>query len=146
DTGKSLHAGDSLHGADRSYVDLNRAGVPLMEIVSEPDLRSSDEARAYALALRSLMRAIGASDADMEKGQLRAEANVSVRRRGGAELGVKTELKNINSFRALKLAVDHEVARQVDVLENGGAVAHETRGWDEARGVTYSQRSKEYAQ
>jgi aspartyl-tRNA(Asn)/glutamyl-tRNA(Gln) amidotransferase subunit B len=146
DTGKSLHAGDSLHGADRSYVDLNRAGIPLMEVVSEPDLRSSEEARRYALALRGLMRAIGASDADMEKGQLRAEANVSVRRRGESALGVKTELKNINSFRALKLAIDHEVARQVGVLESGGTVEQETRGWDEARGVTYSQRSKEYAQ
>jgi aspartyl-tRNA(Asn)/glutamyl-tRNA(Gln) amidotransferase subunit B len=146
DTGKSLHAGDSLHGAERSFVDLNRAGIPLMEIVSEPDLRSSEEARAYATALRSLMRAIGASDADMEKGQLRAEANVSVRLSGSAELGVKTELKNINSFRALKLAIDHEVARQISVLEGGGTVGQETRGWDEARGVTYSQRSKEFAQ
>ena len=146
DTGKSLHAGDSLHGAERSYVDLNRAGIPLMEVVSEPDLRSAEEARAYAVALRGLMRAIGASDADMEKGQLRAEANVSVRPAGASELGVKTELKNINSFRALKLAIDHEVARQVSVLEGGGQVAQETRGWDEARGVTYSQRSKEYAQ
>ena len=146
DTGKSVHAGDSLHGAERSYVDLNRAGIPLMEVVSEPDLRSSDEARAYAQALRGLMRAIGASDADMEKGQLRAEANVSVRRVGEAELGVKTELKNINSFRALKLAIDHEVSRQISVLEGGGSVSQETRGWDEARGVTYSQRSKEFAQ
>ncbi|HEX6488140.1 MAG TPA: Asp-tRNA(Asn)/Glu-tRNA(Gln) amidotransferase subunit GatB [Candidatus Dormibacteraeota bacterium] len=146
DTGKSVHAGDSLAGAERSYVDLNRAGIPLMEVVSEPDLRSSEEARAYAMALRSLMRAIGASNADMEKGQLRAEANVSVRPAGTDELGVKTELKNINSFRALKLAIDHEVARQVGVIEGGGAVLQETRGWDEARGVTYSQRSKEYAQ
>ena len=146
DTGKSVHAGDSLHGADRSFVDLNRAGVPLMEIVSEPDLRSAEEARAYATALRSLMRAIGASDADMEKGQLRAEANVSIRQAGTDELGVKTELKNINSFRALKLAIDQEVARQVEVLEGGGRIVQETRGWDEARGVTYSQRSKEYAE
>ncbi len=146
DTGKSLHAGDSLHGAERSYVDLNRAGVPLMEIVTEPDLRSSDEARQYAQELQRIMRAIGASDADMEKGQLRAEANVSVRRAGETELGVKTELKNINSFRALKLAIDHEVARQIKVIEDGGAVVQETRGWNEARGATYSQRSKEYAQ
>jgi aspartyl-tRNA(Asn)/glutamyl-tRNA(Gln) amidotransferase subunit B len=146
DTGKSLHAGDSLHGAERSFVDLNRAGIPLMEVVSEPDLRSSEEAREYAVALRGLMRAIGASDADMEKGQLRAEANVSVRRAGDSGLGVKTELKNINSFRALKLAIDHEVARQISVLEGGGVVAQETRGWDDSRGVTYSQRSKEFAQ
>ena len=146
DTGKSVHAGDALHSADRSYVDLNRAGIPLMEIVTEPDLRSADEAREYASALRQLMRAIGVSDADMEKGQLRAEANVSVRRAGRAELGVKTELKNINSFRALKLAIEHEVSRQVDVLEAGGAVVQETRGWDEARGATYSQRGKEYAE
>jgi aspartyl-tRNA(Asn)/glutamyl-tRNA(Gln) amidotransferase subunit B len=145
DTGKLLHAGDALHRATESLVDLNRAGVPLMEIVTEPDIRSADEARDYASTLREVLRAIGASEADMEKGQLRAEANVSVRRRGSTELGTKTELKNINSFRALHRAVDHEIRRQVAVLESGGQVVQETRGWSEAEQRTFSQRSKEEA-
>jgi len=146
DTGKLIHAGDKLHKAWESYVDLNRAGVPLMEIVSEPDLRSADEARDYAVALRTLLRTIGASEADMEKGQLRAEPNISIRRAGSDELGVKTELKNINSFRALHRAIEHEVKRQVEVLESGGTVAQETRGWSEAEQRTFSQRSKEFAE
>src|SRR2546429_4253374 len=146
DTGKLLHAGDALQTASESLVDLNRSGVPLMEIVSEPDIHGADEARDYAVALRAILRAIGASEADMEKGQLRAEANVSVRPRGSQELGVKTELKNINSFRALQRAVDEEIRRQVAVLESGGAIVQETRGWSEADQATFSQRSKEYAQ
>jgi aspartyl-tRNA(Asn)/glutamyl-tRNA(Gln) amidotransferase subunit B len=146
DTGKLVHAGDALQSAAGSLVDLNRSGVPLMEIVTEPDLRGADEARDYAVALRAILRATGASEADMEKGQLRAEANVSVRRRGSTELGVKTELKNINSFRALHRAVEHEARRQVEVLESGGEVAQETRGWSEADQRTFSQRSKEHAQ
>jgi len=146
DTGKLVHAGDALESAAESLVDLNRSGMPLMEIVSEPDIHSADEARDYAIALRAIMRAIGASEADMEKGQLRADANVSVRRRGEAALGVKTELKNIISFRALHRAVDHEIRRQVEVLESGGQVAQETRGWSEAEQRTFSQRSKEFAQ
>src|SRR5437016_3423740 len=132
DTGKLIHAGDALHTAEESLVDLNRSGMPLMEIVTEPDLRSAEEARDYAMALRAVLRAVGASEADMEKGQLRAEANVSVRRSGSTELGVKTELKNLNSFRALQRAVDHEIGRQVAALEAGGAVVQETRGWSEA--------------
>jgi aspartyl-tRNA(Asn)/glutamyl-tRNA(Gln) amidotransferase subunit B len=146
DTGKLIHAGDKLHMAKESFVDLNRAGVALMEIVSEPDLRSADEARDYAVALRTLLRTIGASEAEMEKGQLRAEPNISIRRAGSEELGVKTELKNINSFRALHRAIVFEVARQVEVLESGGAVVQETRGWSEAEGRTFSQRSKEFAE
>jgi aspartyl-tRNA(Asn)/glutamyl-tRNA(Gln) amidotransferase subunit B len=146
DTGKLLHAGDALHTAEASLVDLNRSGMPLMEIVSEPDLRSAEEARDYAVALRDVLRAIGASEADMEKGQLRAEANVSVRRQGSSELGVKTELKNINSFRALHRAVAFEIERQVQELAAGRAVVQETRGWSEAEQRTFSQRSKEYAQ
>jgi aspartyl-tRNA(Asn)/glutamyl-tRNA(Gln) amidotransferase subunit B len=146
DTGKLIHAGDKLHKAMESYVDLNRAGVPLMEIVSEPDLRSADEARDYAMALRTLLRTIGASEADMEKGQMRAEPNISIRRSGEDELGVKTELKNINSFRALHRAILYEVARQTEVLESGGTVVQETRGWSEAEGRTFSQRSKEFAE
>jgi aspartyl-tRNA(Asn)/glutamyl-tRNA(Gln) amidotransferase subunit B len=146
DTGRLQHAGDKLHRAWESYVDLNRAGVPLMEIVSEPDLRSADEAREYAMELRALLRAIGASEADMEKGQLRAEPNISIRRAGSSELGVKTELKNINSFRALHRAILYEVDRQGRLLESGGAVVQETRGWSEDEQRTFSQRSKEFAE
>jgi aspartyl-tRNA(Asn)/glutamyl-tRNA(Gln) amidotransferase subunit B len=146
DTGKLIHAGDKLHKAWESYVDLNRAGVPLMEIVSEPDLRSADEARDYAMSLRTLLRTIGASEAEMEKGQLRAEPNISIRRAGSDELGVKTELKNINSFRALHRAILYEVARHKEVLESGGTVVQETRGWSEAEQRTFSQRSKEFAE
>jgi aspartyl-tRNA(Asn)/glutamyl-tRNA(Gln) amidotransferase subunit B len=145
DTGKLVHAGDALKTAASSLVDLNRSGVPLMEIVTEPDLRGADEARDYAMALRAILRAIGASEADMERGQLRAEANVSVRRAGSDTLGVKTELKNINSFRALHRAVEYEIERQIDVLESGGRVVQETRGWSEAEQRTFSQRVKEYA-
>ena len=146
DTGKLIHAGDKLHKARESFVDLNRAGTPLMEIVSEPDLHSADEARDYAVALRTLLRTIGASEAEMEKGQLRAEPNISIRRTGSEELGVKTELKNINSFRALHRAILYEVTRQTEVLESGGAVVQETRGWSEAEGRTFSQRTKEFAE
>ena len=146
DTGKLIHAGDKLHKSWESFVDLNRAGVPLMEIVSEPDLGSADEARDYAVALRTMLRTIGDSEAEMEKGQLRAEPNISLRRAGSKELGVKTELKNINSFRALHRAILYEVTRQTEVLESGGAVVQETRGWSEAEGRTFSQRSKEFAE
>jgi aspartyl-tRNA(Asn)/glutamyl-tRNA(Gln) amidotransferase subunit B len=146
DTGKLIHAGDKLHKALESFVDLNRAGTPLMEIVSEPDLRSAEEARDYAVALRTLLRTIGASEAEMEKGQLRAEPNISMRRAGTEELGVKTELKNINSFRALHRAILYEVVRQTELLESGGTVVQETRGWSEAEGRTFSQRSKEFAE
>jgi aspartyl-tRNA(Asn)/glutamyl-tRNA(Gln) amidotransferase subunit B len=146
DTGRLLHAGDALETASESLVDLNRSGMPLMEIVSEPDLRSAEEARDYAVELRGILRAVGASEADMEKGQLRAEANVSVRLRGSQELGVKTELKNINSFRALHRAVAYEIERQVRELEGGGRVVQETRGWSESEQRTFSQRSKEFAQ
>src|SRR5260221_10079826 len=146
DTGKLIHAGDKLHKALESFVDLNRAGVPLMGIVSEPDRRAADEARDYAVALRTLLRTIGASEADMEKGQLRAEPNISIRRAGTEELGVKTELKNINSFRALHRAILYEVTRQKEVIEAGGEVVQETRGWSEAEQRTFSQRSKELAE
>jgi aspartyl-tRNA(Asn)/glutamyl-tRNA(Gln) amidotransferase subunit B len=146
DTGSLKHADDQLHSAQESLVDLNRSGMPLMEVVTEPDLRSAEEARDYAMALRQVLRYLGASEADMEKGQLRAEANVSVRPRGSSQLGVKTELKNINSFRALHRAIEHEITRQISLLESGKEVVQETRGWSEARQETFSQRSKEYAQ
>src|SRR5437660_8823140 len=146
DTGKLVHAGDALQTASESLVDLNRSGLPLMEVVSEPDIHSAEEARDYAMALRAILRAIGASEAEMEKGQLRAEANVSVRRRGAAELGVKTELKNLNSFRALHRSVAFEIERQVRELEAGRPIVQETRGWSEPEQWTFSQRSKEFAQ
>jgi aspartyl-tRNA(Asn)/glutamyl-tRNA(Gln) amidotransferase subunit B len=146
DTGKLVHAGDKLHRAWESYVDLNRAGVPLMEIVSEPDIRSADEARDYAMELQTVLRTVGASDADMEKGQMRVEPNISIRRAGSGDLGVKTELKNINSFRALHRAIKYEVERQRQLLEGGGSVVQETRGWSEAEQRTFSQRSKELAE
>jgi len=146
DTGKLIHAGDKLHKAWESFVDLNRAGVPLMEIVSEPDIRSADEARDYAQEMRTLLRTIGASEAEMEKGQLRCEPNISIRRYGSDDLGVKTELKNINSFRALHRAIEFEVKRQVQVVESGGSVVQETRGWSESEQRTFSQRSKEFAE
>jgi len=146
DTGRLVHAGDKLQRAWESYVDLNRAGVPLMEIVTEPDIRSADEARDYAMELRTLLRTIGASEADMEKGQLRAEPNISIRRAGAQNLGVKTELKNINSFRALHRAISHEVDRQIQVRESGGDIVQETRGWSEDENRTFSQRSKEFAE
>jgi aspartyl-tRNA(Asn)/glutamyl-tRNA(Gln) amidotransferase subunit B len=146
DTGKLVHAGDALHKAWESYVDLNRAGVPLMEIVTEPDIRSAGEARDYAVALQAVLRAVGASDADMEKGQLRAEPNISIRRAGSDELGVKTELKNINSFRALHRAIEFEVKRQIELVESGSKVVQETRGWSEPEQRTFAQRSKEFAE
>ena len=146
DTGKLIHAGDKLHKAWESYVDLNRAGVPLMEIVSEPDIHSADEARDYATELRALLRTIGASEAEMEKGQLRAEPNISIRRAGSQEFGVKTELKNINSFRALHRAILYEVDRQIQLHESGGTILQETRGWSEDEQRTFSQRSKEFAE
>ncbi len=114
--------------------------------MSEPDIRSAEEARDYAMALRTLLRTVGASEADMEKGQLRAEPNISVRRTGTTELGVKTELKNINSFRNLYRAIDFEVKRQIEALESGNGVVQETRGWSDAEQRTFSQRTKELAE
>jgi aspartyl-tRNA(Asn)/glutamyl-tRNA(Gln) amidotransferase subunit B len=146
DTGKLGHGTEQLHSATRSFVDFNRSGVPLMEIVTEPDLHSAADAQAYATTLRTLLRHIGASDADMEKGQLRAEANVSVRRVGDPHLGVKSELKNINSFRFLVKAIDFEIERQIALLESGRTVVQETRGWSEPEQRTFSQRSKEQAE
>jgi aspartyl-tRNA(Asn)/glutamyl-tRNA(Gln) amidotransferase subunit B len=126
-------------------VDYNRAGVPLLEIVSEPDLRSAEQARAYAAELRAILVAVGASDGRMEEGSLRVDANVSVRRVGDATLGTRCEVKNLNSLRSLGRAVEHEAARQVAVLLAGGAVAQETRHWREDEGRTVAMRSKEEA-
>lgn len=141
DAGKLTHPA----GADYSLVDLNRAGTPLAEIVTEPDLRSPAEAKAFMQELRLLMRTIGVSDADMEKGHLRADANISVRLAGQKKLGVKTELKNLNSFRFVEKGLEAEFARQVELLEQGGKIDQETRGFDEQTGKTVSQRGKEEA-
>jgi aspartyl-tRNA(Asn)/glutamyl-tRNA(Gln) amidotransferase subunit B len=141
DAGKNIHEGDR----DVSLVDLNRAGVPLMEIVSEPDLRSPQEAAEYMKKLRSILRYLGVCDGNMEQGSLRCDANVSVRPAGARELGVKTELKNINSFRFVEKALEYEIRRQIKVLNDGGAVIQETRLWDPAAGITVSMRSKEEA-
>ena len=147
DTGKSLHVGATgrIHGADYSLVDYNRAGIPLVEIVSEPDLRSAEEARAYAEELRAVLLALGVSDAKLEEGSMRFDVNVSIRPVGHAELGTKVELKNLNSLRSLYRAVAYEADRQRRVLAEGGKLVQETRHWDEGAGRTEPMRSKEFA-
>jgi aspartyl-tRNA(Asn)/glutamyl-tRNA(Gln) amidotransferase subunit B len=144
DTGKLTHSG-AIDTSVSSLVDLNRAGVPLMEIVSEPDMRTADEAREYMQRLRQLLVWIGVSDGNLEEGSLRCDANVSVRRAGATELGTKVEIKNMNSFRAVHLALGYEIERQKAALVNGEPIEQETRGWNESKGVTVGQRSKEYA-
>jgi aspartyl-tRNA(Asn)/glutamyl-tRNA(Gln) amidotransferase subunit B len=144
DTARLVHRTDEA-GQPYSLVDVNRAGVPLMEIVSEPDMRSPEEARQYAIKLRQILRYIGASTADMEEGSFRCEPNISLRPVGTETFGTKVELKNINSFRAVYRALEYEVRRQIEVLESGDRVIQETRGWREDLGQTVSQRSKEYA-
>ena len=139
DTGKLTHIGEA------SLVDLNRAGVPLMEIVSEPDMHSVGEVKAYATKLHAILRYIGVSSGDMEKGAMRFEANVSIRPAGSSTLNTRTEIKNLNSFRTLVRATEYEIARQIRIVESGCKVEQETLGWNEARGETYVQRSKEHA-
>ena len=147
DTGKTSHMGGDgrISGADYSLVDYNRAGVPLVEIVSRPDMRSSDQARAYVTELRSVLVATGASDGKMEEGSLRVDANVSVRPGPDAPLGTRCEIKNLNSLRSLGRAIEYEAARQIQLLEEGGSVMQETRHWNEAEGRTVTGRSKEEA-
>jgi aspartyl-tRNA(Asn)/glutamyl-tRNA(Gln) amidotransferase subunit B len=137
DTAKLFHAGD------HSLVDFNRSGLPLMEIVTEPDIRTPEEARQYLTKLRTILRYLGVSTGDMEKGAMRCEANVSLRPVGRKEFGTKVEVKNLNSFRAVKQALDYEIERQARVLDAGGRVQQVTMGWDERRGRTVEQRSKE---
>ncbi len=139
DTAKLFHVGG------HSLVDFNRSGVPLMEIVSQPDMRSADEAHTYLTKLRQILRYLGVSSGDMEKGAMRCEANVSLRPVGSTEYGTKVEVKNLNSFRSVKLALDYEIQRQSRILNEGGRIEQVTMGWDEDRGVTVVQRSKEYA-
>jgi aspartyl-tRNA(Asn)/glutamyl-tRNA(Gln) amidotransferase subunit B len=138
-------AGKNTHVGAVSHVDLNRAGVPLVEVVSAPELGSSEEAAEFMRALHRLVRWIEISEADMEKGQLRCDANVSVRRRGEDRLGTRTELKNINSFRFVQNAIDHEIARQLRIIDSGGRVERETRLWDAQAGQSQTMRSKEEA-
>jgi aspartyl-tRNA(Asn)/glutamyl-tRNA(Gln) amidotransferase subunit B len=144
DAGKSMH--DGFRDSDRyTYVDLNRSGTPLIEIVGEPDLRTSQEAYDYLSELKQMLQFLDVSTCDMEKGHLRCDANVSVRRKGAARFGTKAEVKNLNSFRYLKLALDHEIARQVAILEAGGAILQETRLFNPDTGETAGMRSKEQA-
>ncbi len=148
DTGKSLHVGGGdgrIHGATHSLLDYNRAGVPLVEIVTEPDIRSAEVAAAYVTELRELLRALGVSEVRMEHGQLRCDANVSLRPRGSEQFGTRTETKNLNSIRSVERAVTHEIGRQAEVLDAGGRIVQETRHFDEARGVTSAGRTKEEA-
>ncbi len=147
DTGKTTHVGGGgrIHEAAHSLVDYNRAGVPLVEIVSAPDLRGADEARIYVEELRAILVATGVSDGKMEEGSLRVDANVSVRPAGSPEFGTRCEIKNLNSFRSLGRAIDFEAARQIEVITSGGQVDQETRHWDETSGRTSSMRSKEEA-
>ncbi|MFH1012298.1 MAG: Asp-tRNA(Asn)/Glu-tRNA(Gln) amidotransferase subunit GatB, partial [Candidatus Peregrinibacteria bacterium] len=138
-------AGKLTHTKNSTLVDFNRSGSPLMEIVSEPDLRNTEEASAYARQIQKIVRYVDASDADMEKGQMRFDINISIRPKGQKELGVKTEVKNLNSFRSLERALEYEIKRQKEVLKNNGQIVQETRGWDDVKGQTYAQRSKEEA-
>jgi aspartyl-tRNA(Asn)/glutamyl-tRNA(Gln) amidotransferase subunit B len=144
DAGKSLHEG--FKDSDRSsYIDLNRSGTPLIEIVSEPDMRSADEAYAYLTEVKQVVQYVGSSTCDMEKGHLRCDANVSVRLKGAEKFGTRAEVKNLNSFRFLKLALEYEIVRQVAILESGGQIVQETRLFDAASGETFGMRSKEHA-
>ena len=145
DTGKTVHVGGGgrIHEADHSLVDYNRAGVPLMEIVSRPDLRNAEQARTYVSELRAVLEAIGVSDVKMEEGSMRVDANVSVRPVGTSEMGTKVEVKNMNSVRSVGRAIDHEIERQSAALAAGERIVQETRHWDEADGLTHSMRVKE---
>ncbi|MCR4881582.1 MAG: Asp-tRNA(Asn)/Glu-tRNA(Gln) amidotransferase subunit GatB [bacterium] len=148
DAGKLVHAGGiggRLDSSAYSLVDLNRAGTPLLEIVSEPDIRSADEAKAYMEELRNIVKYMGVCDGNLEEGSMRCDANISIRPFGQKEFGTRAEIKNINSFSALKRAIEYEIVRQAEILEDGGEVVQETRLWNEADGETKSMRSKEDA-
>ncbi|GAC1675025.1 MAG: Asp-tRNA(Asn)/Glu-tRNA(Gln) amidotransferase subunit GatB [Candidatus Limnocylindrales bacterium] len=142
DTAKLVHATDEA-GRRVSLIDFNRSGAPLMEIVTDPDVRSAEQARRYAEELQAILRAIGASDADMERGQMRVEANVSLRPRGTEPFGIRVEVKNMNSFRSVERAIAYEIERQAAALDAGETLTQDTRGWNEDRGITYVMRSKE---
>src|SRR5207248_146498 len=138
-------AGKNIHAEGGSLVDLNRSGVPLIEIVGEPQLRSAEDASEYLKALRLALIYLGVNDGNLEEGSFRCDANVSVRRRGSEKLGTRVELKNINSFRFVRQAIEFEISRQVELVESGGKVAQETRLFDNEKGVTRPMRSKEEA-
>ena len=144
DVAKLFHRTDDF-GENYSLLDINRAGVPLMEIVSEPDMRSPDEARSYLTQLQSILRYIGVSSANMEEGNFRCDANISIRPLGNSEFGAKVEIKNMNSFRAVHRALQYEAGRQVRAVKEGEPIVQETRGWDEGAATTFTQRTKEYA-
>src|ERR1700761_6348113 len=144
DAGKSLHDGFT-DSSTRTYLDLNRCGTPLIEIVSEPDIRTPDEAFEYLTRLKEILLYTGVSDCNMEEGSLRCDANVSVRPRGQEKFGTKAEVKNVNSFRFIRAALEYEIERQGEVIESGGRVVQETRLWKAGEGRTYSMRSKEQA-
>ena len=145
DAGKLVHSGNTIKDSASSDIDYNRTGVPLLEIVSEPDLRSAEEARAYMEKIKAIMEYIDVANCRMEEGNLRADVNVSLRPVGSQELGTRTEMKNINSFKGLVDAINYEIERQTEVLDEGGFVRQETRTWDPAQGITLSMRSKENA-
>ena len=145
DAGKLVHRGETISSSEYSLVDYNRTGVPLLEIVSEPDLRSGEEARVYLEKLKAILEYLEVSDCKMEEGSLRCDANVSVRPKGSQNLGTKAEIKNMNSFRSLQRAVEHEIVRQTEALKAGETIVQETRTWDEGKGITRSMRSKEQA-
>ena len=141
DTGKLTHiAGDS-----NSYVDYNRAGIPLMELVTEPDIRSGEEARIFCEELQMILKYLDISDADMSKGQMRCEVNISLRKKGTEKFGTKVEIKNLNSFKVVESCINYEMERQEELLESGEEIVQETRGWDDTKGITFSQRKKENA-
>ena len=144
DAGKSLHEGFP-DAAEKTAIDLNRTGVPLIEIVSEPDIASPDEAYEYLTRLKEIILYTGVSDCNMEEGSLRCDANVSVRPRGQKEFGTKAEIKNVNSFRFIREALEYEIGRQIEVIESGGKITQETRLYNSNEGKTYSMRSKEQA-
>ncbi len=141
DTGKLIHP----KGADHSLVDLNRAGTPLMELVTEPEIKSSAEAKEFCRQFQLIVKYLGVSDADMEKGHMRCEVNISIKPEGQKEFGTKVEIKNLNSFRAVERSIEYEIKRQTEVLSDGGKIIQETRGWDANKQQTYSQRKKEEA-
>ena len=145
DAGKLVHSGNTIKDSSTSNVDYNRTGVPLLEIVSEPDLSSAEEARAYMEKVKSILEYIDVSNCRMEQGNLRADINVSLRPVGAKELGTRAEMKNINSFKAVVDVIDYEIERQTEILEDGGHIVQETRTWDPDRGITLSMRSKEEA-
>lgn len=143
DAGKLVHSGDTISASNSSNVDYNRTGVPLLEIVSEPDLRSGEETKAYLEKMRSILKYLDVSDCRMEEGSLRCDANISVRLMGEEKLGTKAEIKNMNSFSGVQKGIEYEALRQAELIEDGGSVVQETRTWDDAQGITLSMRKKE---